>query len=94
MSDVALGNVSVIAMITDPDTGLRTKHKYSNITQSTTNMHIPADRDLFETLRDAVNLWRVMCLAISESRQGPHDCSMFLRHREQTSYRLRDRNSS
>ena|SRR5437660_418703 len=58
MPDVALGNVSVIAMIGDPETGLRTKHRYTNIEQSTCNMHIPPDRDLFQSLRDVVNLWQ------------------------------------
>ena len=34
------------------------------------------------------------CFTISESRQGLHDCSMFLRHRTQSNYRSLDKNLS
>lgn len=58
MPEVSLGNRSVIAMISDQDTGLKTMYRYPNIIQSTTNISIPPDRDLFSALRDVVATWQ------------------------------------
>jgi hypothetical protein len=54
--EVSLGNVSPIALITDPDTGLKTKGRWGNIQQSTCNMRVHED-DFFKSLGAVVNLW-------------------------------------
>jgi len=54
-----LGNTSAIAVITDPETGVKTRHRFTNIEQSTSSLSI-AEPDLFGQMRDVVNLWRDM----------------------------------
>lgn len=57
MPTIELGNISVISVITDPETGVQTKYRANHIDQSVTTMAIPSDRDLMSILRDATNLW-------------------------------------
>jgi hypothetical protein len=54
---IALGNVSVISMVTDPETGLRTRYRANHIDQSITHMAIPPTWNLLETLTAVTNLW-------------------------------------
>lgn len=57
MPTIELGNVSVISMVTDPETGLQTRYRANHIDQSVTTMSIPPDRNLLGILQDATNLW-------------------------------------
>jgi hypothetical protein len=56
MATVTLGNVSHTALMSDPDTGVRTRYASTNITQSTTVLHTPED-GLYNQMRDVINLW-------------------------------------
>ena len=56
MATVTLGNVSHTALMSDPETGVRTRYASTNITQSTTVLHTPED-SLFAQMRDVINLW-------------------------------------
>jgi len=57
MPSVTLGNISPIAVITDPDTGQKTRHRFTNIEQSTCYMGL-VEPDLFGQMREVINLWR------------------------------------
>jgi hypothetical protein len=56
MATVTLGNVSHTALMSDPDTGVRTRYASTNIAQSTTILHTPED-GLYNQMRDVINLW-------------------------------------
>jgi hypothetical protein len=56
MATVTLGNVSHTALMSDPDTGVRTRYASTNITQSTTILQTPED-GLYNQMRDVINLW-------------------------------------
>lgn len=56
MASVSLGNLSHTPVITDPETGARTRYRSTNVTQSTTIMHLPAE-SLYDRMHDVVNLW-------------------------------------
>lgn len=56
MATVTLGNVSHTALMSDPDTGLRTRYASTNITRSTTVVHTP-EESLYAQMRDVINLW-------------------------------------
>lgn len=57
MPTIELGNISVISMITDPNTGMRTKYRANHIDQSITHISIPPSWNLLETLGGVTNLW-------------------------------------
>lgn len=57
MALVMLGNVSPIAAVTDPETGIKTRSKFVNVIQSTCGMNI-VEVDLFDAMRDVINAWR------------------------------------
>lgn len=57
MPTIELGNVSVISMVTDPETGMRTRYRANHIDQSITTMHIPTTWNLLEILSSVTNLW-------------------------------------
>lgn len=42
--------------MSDPETGVRTRYLSTNIDQSTTMMNIPSE-NLYEQMRDVINLW-------------------------------------
>lgn len=54
---VAAGTSNPIDLITDPDTGLRTKYRYPNIQETVTNLALMPE-GLFDRLRDFINLWQ------------------------------------
>ncbi len=56
MPSVMLGNVSHTSVITDPETGAKTRFRSTNIKQSTTMVNVVPD-SLFEAMRDVINVW-------------------------------------
>jgi hypothetical protein len=56
MATVTLGNVSHTALMSDPETGVRTRYASTNINRSTTVVHTPED-GLFAQMRDVISLW-------------------------------------
>jgi hypothetical protein len=64
MPSVLLGNVSHTALMSDPETGVRTRYASTHIEQSVTMMNTVGE-GLFGAMNDVINLWR------SESDQPP-----------------------
>ena len=56
MASVLLGNISHTALMSDPDTGARTRYASTHIDQSTTILNTP-EEGLFAQMRDVINLW-------------------------------------
>jgi hypothetical protein len=56
VATVTLGNVSHTALMSDPDTGVRTRYASTNIVRSTTTMHLP-EPNLRGQLNSVANLW-------------------------------------
>jgi hypothetical protein len=57
MASVTLGNVSPTALITDTETGEKTRYRYTNIGQTSTFASSP-EPDLFSQMRDIINVWK------------------------------------
>lgn len=57
MPHIELGNISPIEMITDPETGLRTKYRFTNIEQAITSFAVPGGRDLLTLLTEVNSAW-------------------------------------
>lgn len=54
---VSAGTKNPIDLISDPDTGLKTKYRYPNIRHTVTNLGLVPE-GLFDRMRDFINLWQ------------------------------------
>lgn len=54
---VAVGTINPIDLVSDPETGLKTKYRYPNIRATVTNLTLQPE-GLFDQLRDFINLWQ------------------------------------
>jgi hypothetical protein len=54
---IELGNVSMISMITDPATGVRTKYRANHVDQTITTINLPMGRDLLTALQEINAVW-------------------------------------
>jgi hypothetical protein len=54
---VAAGTKNPIDLISDPETGLKSKYRYPNIRHTVTNIGLVSE-SLFDRMRDFINLWQ------------------------------------